>query len=272
VEGNYTHIYDWDVSENVNTPDPVTGLRPLPAYGQINETEPYGVYNYKGLYVRLEKRYRNRYQYLVSYTLAKQTDNFGNGSSSAPVLTNFYNPSQDDGPAQYDRRHNLVLSGSGNLWHGITLGGIWSLRSALPFIAYAGSDLNNDGALTDYVPGTTKVFDGAHDLSIINAWRASLITPANPHGLAPIPLSQIQSNRYDQLDIRVSKDFTFHERFKVQLIGQLFNVFGTNNYGGVGTTQVTNASTGSGTSSGSFGTFTAALPRQQGELAVRLIF
>ena len=278
VEGNYTHIYNWNVSENVNTPTATTVggnvvyTYPFPAYRQINETTPAGVYNYRGLYVRLEKRYRQRYQYLVSYTLAKQTDNYGNGSSSAPAITNFLNPSQDVGPAQYDRRHNLVLSGSANLWHGITLGGIWSLRSALPFIAYAGSDLNNDGALTDYVPGTTKVFDGIHDLNIINAWRALQVSSANPQGLAPIPLSQIQRNRYNQLDMRISKDIKFRERFTVQLIGQLFNVFGTTNYGGVGTSQVTNASTGSGKSSGSFGTFSSALPLQQGELAVRFLF
>jgi hypothetical protein len=116
-----------------------------------------------------------------------------------------------------------VVSGSGLLWHGITLGGIWSLRSALPLSAYAGKDLNNDGQLTDYVPGTTKVVNGIQDLNIINAWRAT-------KGLAPIPLSQIQSNRYNQLDLRVSQDFTLHERFKIQLIGQLFNVFGTTNY------------------------------------------
>jgi hypothetical protein len=274
VEGNYTHIYDWDVSQDVNTPtvSGTTLVYPYPAYGQINETSPLGVYNYKGVYARLEKRYRQRYQYLVSYTLAKQDDNYGNSSSSAPVLTNYLNPSADFGPAEFDRRHTLVVSGSGLLWHGITLGGIWSLRSALPFSAFAGTDLNHDGQLTDYVPGTTKVFDGANDLTIINAWRALQVSTKNPNGLAPIPRSQIESNRVNQLDIRVSKDIPIHERFTIQLIGQLFNVIGTTEYGGIATTQQENASTGSGTSSGTFGTFSAALPRQQGELAVRFIF
>ena len=248
------------MTENVNTPDPVTGLRPYPLFGQINESAPVGFYNYRGLYVRLEKRYAKRYQYLVSYTLAKQTDNY-NGSTA---ITNFYNPSLDHGPAAFDRRHNLVVSGSGNVWHGITVGAIWSLRSSLPLTALAGTDLNSDGALTDYVPGTSKTWTD-NSLSIVNAWRAT-------KGLAAIPASQIQTNKYNQLDARISKDFVFHERFRLQVIGQLFNVFGTDNYGGVGTTQVTNASTGSATSSGSFGTFTAALPRQQGELAVRFLF
>jgi hypothetical protein len=260
VEGNYTHMTDLIVTENVNTPDPVTNLRPYPLFGQINESAPVGFYNYRGLYVRLEKRYAKRYQYLVSYTLAKQTNNYNSGTA----ITNFYNPSQDDGRTNFDRRHNLVVSGSGNLWHGITVGAIWSLRSSLPYTALAGTDLNSDGALTDYVPGTSKAWT-SNSLATINAWRAT-------KGLAAIPASQIQTNKYNQLDARISKDFVFHERFRLQVIGQLFNVFGTDNYGGVGTTQVTNASTGSATSSGSFGTFTAALPRQQGELAVRFLF
>jgi hypothetical protein len=261
VEANYTHMKSLDVTENVNTPSPTTGLRPYPLFGQINESAPVGIYNYKGLYVRLEKRYLKRFQYLVSYTLAYQWDNYNSGTA----ITNYYNPSEDDGPAATDRRHNLVVSSSGDVWHGITLGAIWTVRSALPFSALAGADLDNDGALTDYVPGTTKTFNGIDDLNIINTWRAT-------KGLASIPLSQIQSNKYNQIDMRISKDIRLGERFKVQLIGQLFNVFGWNNLGGIGTSQVTNASTGSATSSGTFGTFSAALPRQQGELAVRVIF
>jgi hypothetical protein len=96
-------------------------------------------------------------------------------------------------------------------------------------------------------------------LAAVNVWRAS-------QSLAPIPLSQIESNRYIQFDARISKDFNIGERYTIEAIGQLFNVFGTNNYGGVGVAQITNAS------SSTFGTFSAAQPKQQGELAVRFIF
>jgi hypothetical protein len=53
---------------------------------------------------------------------------------------------------------------------------------------------------------------------------------------------------------------------RVELIGQLFNVFGTDNLGGIGTSYVTNAL------SDSFGKVLTALPRQQAELAVRFVF
>ena len=77
---------------------------------------------------------------------------------------------------------------------------------------------------------------------------------------------QIQSTRLNQFDIRVSKTFSLRESVRLQVIGQVFDLFGTNNLGGVGTSQVTNAL------SSSFGEVLTAMPRQQAELALRLTF
>ena len=51
------------------------------------------------------------------------------------------------------------------------------------------------------------------------------------------------------------------------MIGQVFNVLGIDNLGGVGSTYVTNA-----LSSDSFGRILTAQPRQQAELAVRFVW
>jgi hypothetical protein len=258
VEGMYTHMYGLDVTENINTP--VGGVRPNVNFNQINVSAPIGVYNYEGLFVRLNKRFTHRYQYVVSYTLAKQFDNYNNSTA----ITNYLDPQQDYGPASTDRRHNLVVSGSILAHWGINVGGILTFRSALPFSALTGT--TNSAGADPYVPGTTKNnHDIAETLAAVNVWRAG-------QDLAPIPLSQIESNRYIQLDARISKDINLGERYKLEVIGQLFNVLGTNNYGGVGVSQITNAFSGSATSSGTFGTFSAAQPKQQGELAVRFIF
>jgi hypothetical protein len=262
VEGMYTHMYGLDVNENINTPTNivVATSRPNLNFNQINISAPVGVYNYEGLFVRLNKRFSHRYQYVISYTLAKQFDNYNNSTA----ITNYWDPKQDYGPASTDRRHNLVVSGSILARWGINVGGILTLRSALPFSALTGT--TNIAGANPYVPGTTKNnHDIAETLAAVNTWRAGL-------NLAPIPLSQIESNRYIQFDARVSKNINIGERYKIELIGQLFNVFGTNNYGGVGVSQITNASTGSATSSGTFGTFSAAQPKQQGEIAVRFLF
>ena len=54
----------------------------------------------------------------------------------------------------------------------VTLGGVWTLRSAMPFSAVAGTDLNGDGAITDLVPGTTRN-SGNRDLNLDRGQRLS---------------------------------------------------------------------------------------------------
>ncbi len=255
LDGIYSHFSQMPVTVNINAPiDPVNAPKvlPLPAWGQINQTQPIGTYGYKALYVRLDKRFARRYQYTASYTLAKQRDNY-NGSTA---ITDVYHPTQDLGQSAVDRRNTFVLSGFFAPRFGITIGGIYTLRSALPLSALTGLDNNADGATTDYLPGTTK---NLHNF-------AKLLAEVNAARGMSIPLSQIQTSRYNQLDMRISKQFDFGERYKLQLIGQLFNVFGTDNFGGVGATQQSNAS------APTFGQILSAYPRQQGELAARFLF
>jgi len=198
---------------------------------------------------------------MVSYTLAKADTNFP-GVGQTPALTDYFNSGLDVGPAASDRRHTIVVSGSALLPFNISLGAVWTLRSTMPFSALASTDLNGDGAVTDYVPGTTNDQGNRGDanfLSLVNAYRAT-------RGLAAIPESQIDSNRYNRMDIRASKAIPLGGNRKLELIGQVFNLLGTTNLlasGGAGTWS-TNAG------SASFGRITQALPSRQAEVAVRV--
>lgn len=201
--------------------------------------------------MRLDKRFADRYLYLMSYTLSDTEDN-GN------TVTNLYAPGLDWGPGTTDRRHMLVSSGSVLLPWDVQLGAIWTLRSEMPFTALAGRDLDGDGATTDYVPGTARnQGNRGLDTGLVNAWRAS-------NGLSPVSEDQFDSNRFNSMDVRVSKAIALGSGQKVDLIAQVFNVFGTDNLlppgGGA---YVQNAL------SDSFGKILSAQPRQQAELAVR---
>ncbi|HUK36327.1 MAG TPA: carboxypeptidase regulatory-like domain-containing protein [Vicinamibacterales bacterium] len=261
VDGVYSWVQDYNVRVNVNTPDPLTGVRPLPQWGQIVQLQPsQGDFVYRALLVRLDRRFAKRYLYTLSYTLSKQDDAWtGTDANANGGITNVFNPGLDQGPADADRRHNFVAAGSVLLPLDLNLGAVWTLRSSLPFSALAGKDLNNDGFTTDYVPGTSKNQGNRNlDVSLVNAWRAQ-------NGLGPISASQIQTSRFNRVDVRLSKTLALGGK-RLELIAQIFNLFGTDNLGGVGTTQVTNAL------SASFGEILTAQPRQQGELAVRFIF
>ena len=59
--------------------------------------------------VRMEKRLSQRYQYTVSYTLSRVTDN-SFGQTSTGTITDFYHPEWDLGYGNADRRHAAVDS------------------------------------------------------------------------------------------------------------------------------------------------------------------
>lgn len=250
VDAVYTLTSKDTLTANINTPNPATRLRPLPEWGRIIESQAVGESKYRALMVRLDKRFAKRYMYLLSYTLSKTDGNNGG-------ITSVYNPGLDYGPGDTDRRHALVASGSVMLPFDVQFGGVWTLRSTMPFSALAGRDLDGDGAANDFVPGTTSnQGNRTLDLRAVNAYRAT-------NGLRPVSADQFDTNDYNSIDLRASKAFPMGTR-RLELIAQVFNVMGRTNLlpPGAGTF-VENAL------SDSFGRVLSALPRQQAELAVR---
>jgi outer membrane receptor protein involved in Fe transport len=101
------------------------------------------------------------------------------------------------GPLNTDARNRITLSAVYRAPYGINVSGMFRYRSALPYTAYVAQDLNGDGFLYDF-PGGQGV----------NTERGS---------------------SFSQLDLRLSKEFTFANRFGVELIGEVFNVFNEEN-------------------------------------------
>jgi hypothetical protein len=237
------------VSVPINEPDPVDKVVPLPEWGHITQTQSIGTYRYGAFLARLDKRIADRALYTISYTLSKQS-----GRNS---VSDTFNRAVDEGQADNDRRHNLTASGSVLLPFDLTVGGVWTFRTARPFSALAGRDLNGDGSNSDFVPGTTKNQGNRDlDLALVNAWRAQ-------NSLAPIAAGQIEGDTYSRLDVRASKAITFG-RQRLELIAQVFNVLGRDNLSGIGaSSQTTNGL------SDSFGRILTAQPRQQAEIGVR---
>jgi hypothetical protein len=259
VDGIYTNVDTMTMLPNINTPMTPTGPRPQPTWGRIQNLQSSGEHEYRAMFVRLERRLANRYQYLLSYTLSKQ-QNFGAGTQ--PAVTDFYNPQLDWGPGSADRRHAFVASGSYLLPWDINVGAVWTLRSSMPFSARAGRDLNNDGAAnTDYVPGLTRNIgnrDNAAMLTAVNAWRTL-------NGRAPMTEANLDSNAYNRFDVRASKALALGDR-RIEFIAQVFNLFGHDNLGDIEQGWQENAL------SDSFGQILTVQPRQQAELAVRFTF
>lgn len=259
VDGVYVHSSGDRIKYDLNLPKPVTGARPLPQYGFIDQDRSILSSDYKAMFVRLDKRLSHRYTYLMSYTLAKGDDVGSRATNNGGFfhVTDQSNPSLDVGPADTDRRQTLVASGTALLPWDMALGAVWTFRSSAPFSAYS-ANFSADGQ-RQYVPGTSRN-QGNRDLNLaaVNAYRAQ-------NGLGPVSESQIESDRYNSVDVRFAKAIRISGQTKLELIAQVFNILGTDNLnapfsGG----QVTNAL------SSSFGQILTAKNRQQAELAVRL--
>jgi hypothetical protein len=256
----------FNATVNVNTPlqsSPgivaLPSTRPDPTWGRILEVQSLGWQKYQALLVRMEKRFSSNYQYTLAYTLQKVEDNSFGGTSTGNI-TDAYNPQWDEGYGNADRRHAFVGSGAYMLPHDVVLGMVWTLRTTAPFSARAGIDLNGDGANTDYVPGTHKG-QGNRDLDVnlVNAWRAT-------RGLGPVNEANFSQNDFKRFDLRVSKAFVLGGKRRLEGIFQIFNLFGRDNLGGIGSSFQTNAL------SDTFGQLTTAQPKQQSEIAVRFTF
>jgi hypothetical protein len=227
IDGIYNYTRHDRKMRDLNPRDPVTGERPINEYegnefARIRTYESTGYVKYKAVYAKLEKRYSNRNQYMVSYTLADSDDN-----NPLRAYIDEFDPTIDDGPSSNERRHTVVASGSILLPWDITLGGIFQYRSQLPWSATAGRDLNRNGSSSDLVPGTTRN-SGSRDLNLgtVNAWRAE-------NDLSPIDEGQLESSRVINLDIRASKAFRLSDSTRIELMVQAFNLFNTTNLQGL---------------------------------------
>ena len=240
---------------DINPPDPETGLRPNATFGEVIQSQSSAFLRYRAVYLRLEKPFSGRFQAVTSYTYARSRDN-----NPGLRAINPFDPSDDEGPSNAERRHAFVASGSVLLPWDVTVGAIWFLRSELPWTARPGRDVNLDGAFNDLVPGTTRNA-GGRDLSVeaVNAWRAST-------GRPPVAVSQIESSRVNTVDLRASKGIRA-KRLRFDLIAQVFNVFDTLNLGAqFEGGRVANAL------SPSFGRILTARPGRQGEVALKVVW
>jgi hypothetical protein len=254
---DFTYVRRYADINVVNINYPVGGVRPYAQFGRVDEERSAQENRYKGFYVKLDKRFADRYQYLVSYTWSDSEDRqFRNDdlTQAGFVMSDWYS-------AQADRRHRLVASGIVQLPYEIQLSAIMDLRSSLPFEVNTGTDVNSDTYTNDLAPGTA-FREGCRSLNLdaANAYRVLSGFPA-------VAESGIECPGFANFDLRGSKFFTLSGGQRFELIVQALNLFNRTNL---------NVPIGNLRSS-SFGQSTDVLPNinapsRQIEVAVRFQF
>jgi len=207
--------------------------------GPFEVLEGSGREDYKGLLVKLEKRFTNRYQFTASYAYSRLR-----GFDYDLDLTN---PFAFSGFGAADRPHIFSFSGVADLPLGFRAGLIMSFESGAPMtvkipgVTALNSDLNGDGTSNDLLPGTSfnKVNRdiSASDLRrLVDQYNSQFAgKPALRGSNLFIPRLALPSNfdlgdSFQSTEVRLSKEFNIiAERLKLELTGEVFNLFNTSN-------------------------------------------
>jgi len=205
----YLRGQDLIISINQNVPSCVAsgtnnGCRPNPSYGNNSQYSSEADSTYHGLQVSFLQRPMSWGYYRVSYTFAKGMNNVGEFFFSSPIDP--FDLSKDWGRSDDDQRHRLVVNAVVNsptgpartawerLSHGFQLSTMLQAYSSLPF---------------NVISGVTTV-QGTAGRPIVNGEYI----PRNSEELSP----------FFAWSLRVSRDFRFGSRTRIQGLAEAFNL------------------------------------------------
>jgi outer membrane receptor protein involved in Fe transport len=164
---------------------------------------------YDGLSVHLQGNVSRRFSLVLNYTLSS-AETWGCVLGELfDYVNGVCNPRAafakgDYGPSGEDARHRAVLAGTWRAPGGFQLALLSQAESARPFTLTTPVDVNGLG-------------DALDDRAVVNGVQTSL--------------DQFRGSPYLQTDLRVSRPFTFGDRWKVTAFIEFFNLFNRNNPG-----------------------------------------
>ncbi len=201
--------------------------------GALGFQENQGRAIYAGLLVKLQKRFSHRYQFTASYALQNV--------NALSNIVNYNNWFYSYGPLI--PRHNLNISGVVNLPLGFSMSINSSILSRNPIMpAVTGIDLAGTGATgSSPIPGLSyRCFPyscGKSDLAkAVAAYNSTTAGTKTPNGkISPAyvlpPDYQFGDPTFSQ-DFRLSKVFSYKERYQLMIMGEAFNAFNIANLTG----------------------------------------
>jgi hypothetical protein len=218
---------------------------PAPPYSVIQTDVNDGYLHYNALDLNLRHTFSHGFSMLASYTWAHTLDNVDPDTTQQNPNDPNFTQHTEYGPAIYDQRHRLVLSGEYIAPFKIQLGGIATLASGLPFNIVTGTTNSGDnGATTD-----RPVINGA--VVGRNAGRGNAIYSLDPN---------------------ISRVFGFvHDAAQLTVRAEAFNVLNHPNFVGRSGTYGNGTSAGPGFGSPTYGV-TSQLPARFMQFSAQVSF
>ncbi|HZR23889.1 MAG TPA: TonB-dependent receptor [Vicinamibacterales bacterium] len=223
--------------------DPTTGYNinptvrvPNPQYGQISYFVSDGTRDYMALTNGFTRRFKNHFQGGVTYTLMFFMNDNGSIGYSNSGANNEFNRLDGEWARSTDFQRNTVrLWAMYQLPYGLSLSGAYFYGSGNYFADTVSGDPYGK-------PGTNRLNLGAPitiPASLLNRWDGPAVIATG----AIAPRNALQGTPLHKIDLRVQEELKPAGRLRVQLIGEVFNIFNHDNFGSF-VTLINNASFG----------------------------
>jgi len=193
-------------------------------------------FKYDGLLLSVEKRFANRFGFRANYTFSRAF-NYANDDqipfSNGPINSN--NLQLEYGPTPNDQRHRFTFAGTVDLPYGFRLSPILTLASGVPMDIIISLPTGSSRIPQLQRNAGGRLFKNGSEL---NAFLQQINNAGGVDGnILPLaPADARFSDNFSSLDLRLSKVFTFKERFRLEPIVEVFNVLNTKNVLGVSNT------------------------------------
>jgi hypothetical protein len=240
----------------------IDALRPYKGFGAIRLTSNDANSLYNGLQINVSRRFAQGFSFGGAYTLAKVSDS---GSNQRDIVPNAYDMSNLWGPAEYDRRHVLVLNAIwelpffkerkgliGGLFKGWSLSAVSQMQTGVPvsvgtnddFAGIGGvgsiNDPNRIGQFWNVNGDPSVIGDFASSSAATNFWfnianpdgTPIFTRPANGTIVTDRVRNIIYRPGFQNHNLGLSKDFAVTERHRITFRFEAFNWLNHPNLGG----------------------------------------
>jgi len=222
-------------------------------YASITQTDDGAVSNYHGMLLKLEKRFARNYTWLTNYTWSHCTSTWDfNNELASNVYQNPNNRDAEKADCNFDRRHifntSLVALSSGYgqgflraLTRDWQVAPLISLFTGQPFTVTDGTDVSLTGEGQDRPNVVSGSATNPHSLQqYFNtaAFAGSCALAAyssNPYCQKPGTFGNAGRDIFHgpgtiQWDMAVSRNFSFKERYRVEVRSDFFNIMNHANW------------------------------------------
>jgi hypothetical protein len=231
---------------NINQPAPGPGdidpRRPIAGYGDILLVEPRASSDYHALQIRAERQQAGGLLWRAAYTWSKSIDDASaflpsEGNDNTPQDAR--RPEADRGLSDFDVRQRLSIAGvwvppqGASMWsRGWQLSAILAVQSGRPFTPRVSFDNSNTGNV-----GNPFGYDRPNEVEAATApadavfyeGRAFVIAP--PYSFGTAGRNILIGPASATLDVAAGKSFRLGADRKVELRGEVYNLFNRSNLG-----------------------------------------